>query len=34
MFVLKFWCRKESAQKSQIPQFSQPSAVWKAIDLT
>lgn len=34
MFVLKFWCRKEAAQLSQIPQFSQPPAVWKAIDLT
>lgn len=33
-FVLKFWCRKEAGQLRQIPQLSQPSAVWKAIDLT
>lgn len=32
MFALKLWCRKEAAQLSQIPQFSQPPAVWKATD--
>lgn len=31
-FVLKLWCRKEAAQLSQIPQFSQPPAVWKGTD--
>lgn len=32
LFALKFWCRKEAAQPSQIPQFLQHPALWKAMD--